>query len=112
MILDGPPDRLESAQYEIPSKVRLVFADGRTGVWSFHQLGLNMTNMKPASIKVAASGTCLKIRSRWGANVEIDAFSLRAMIDREYAGELEKAFVALRGPIKDLKTTGVHSGIV
>ncbi len=63
-ILQGPPDRLISARYEKPWKVRLDFADGRSGVWSFRQLGLYVANMKLTSITASASGTSMEVKSK------------------------------------------------
>jgi hypothetical protein len=98
-------DQLVSAEYEPRSKVRLAFADGLSGVWSFAQLELDMTNMKLATIKAGASGTSIEVKSKWGENVEIDSSSLRAMIDPAYDAELEAAFLRKRGPLEGLRAT-------
>jgi hypothetical protein len=99
------PDRLTAAQYERPSKVRLSFADGLSGVWSFQHLELEMSGMKVTTIKSSASGEFMEITSKWNEAVEIDAASLRAMIDPSYAAELEKAYLVIRGPIDELVVT-------
>jgi hypothetical protein len=104
---EGRKDHLISARYQPPSRIRLAFADGLTGIWSFRQLELKMTNMKPTTIRVTASGTAIEVISKSGERVEIDSSSLRAMIDSAYGAELEMAFVRIRGPIEDLNATSV-----
>lgn len=101
----GRPDLLVSARYERPSKVLLTFADGLSGTWSFQQLELDMVNMNAATITASASENSMEVRSRWNELVEIDASSLRAMVDPAYKAELDKAFIALRGPLEELIVT-------
>jgi hypothetical protein len=103
----GPKGHLISARYEPRSKIRLTFSDGLSGLWSFGQLELDMTNMKLSTIRVGASGTCIEVTSKWGECVDIDSSSLRAMIDPAFDAKLEAAFLRKRGPIEGLKATAV-----
>lgn len=64
-----------------------------------------MSGMKVTTIKSSASGEFMEITSKWNEAVEIDAASLRAMIDPSYAAELEKAYLVIRGPIDELVVT-------
>lgn len=99
------PDQLTEASPVGASRVFLRFADGRSGTWSFRQLELDMGDMKPATIKASTSGAFMEVRSKRNEKVKIDASSLRAAVDPVYNAELEKAFLAIRGPLEDLIAT-------
>ena len=100
-----PPEQLESAEYKHPSKVRLAFADGLSGVWTFRALELDMSGMKASTLRATASGLAIEVMSKHNKRVEIDAASLRSMIDPAYAAARERELLAIRGPIDDLVVT-------
>jgi hypothetical protein len=101
----GRPDHLQFAWYEHPFKVRLIFADGHSWIRSFQQLELDMSNMKPETIKASEAGTAMLAKSKRNEWVEIDASALRATVDPAYKAKLDEAFVALRGPLENLIVT-------
>lgn len=88
------PDVVFNARYVRPSRFFLRFADGYEGVWTFAQLGLDMSNMKPATIR-ATGGKKLVVKSKWGDDVELDCSSLRTLVDDDYAARLEARLDAL-----------------
>jgi hypothetical protein len=84
------PEQLIEARYVRPARLFLHFADGLEGTWTFRQLELDMSNMKVTTIKASASGTIVKVKSKWGENVLLDSSSLRVLIDPEYAEKIEQ----------------------
>lgn len=101
----APADHITHVRFVRPSRLFLRFADGLEGTWSFQELALDMTNMKLTSIKTSVPGTSITVKSKWNETVELDASALRAAVDPQYAAELEQAFLAIRGPLDNLKTT-------
>lgn len=97
------PDRVVEARYVRTSQLFLRFADGLEGTWTFKKLCLDMSNMKLTSIKASASGDAIDVKSKWGDDVELDASSLRVLIDPEYAAGLEKQIAALQIPTERLE---------
>jgi hypothetical protein len=104
-MLPANPDVLVSARHQPPSKVLLAFADGRSWTRSFEELELDMTGMKLKTIKASASGDCMEVTSKGNKLVQIDSSALRATVDPVYKDELDRALVALRGPLETLLVT-------
>ena len=96
------PDQVVEARFVPPAKMFIRFADGLGGTWSFHKLLLDMTSMEPSTIRVAALGTSVTVKSKWNDTVELDASALRAAIDPDYASEQKRAFLATIGPLESL----------
>ena len=82
-----------------PSRLFLRFADGFEETWTFTQLGLDMSNVKPTTVKATRAGTYLKVKSKWGEDVQLDSSSLRILVDPSYAAELEGKLNALASQI-------------
>lgn len=97
------PERVIEARYVRTSRLFLRFADGLEGTWSFRQLCLDMSNMKVTSIKASASGNCIRVKSKWGDDVELDTSSIRWLIDPEYAARLEAEIAAMQIPSERLE---------
>lgn len=93
------PEHLIEARYVRPAQLFLRFADGLEGTWTFRQLELDMSNMKVTTIKASASGTTVKVKSKWGESVLIDSSSLRVLIDPKYAAKIEKKLNGLASRI-------------
>ena len=97
-VLDAQPDRVLEARFVAPAQLFLRFADGFEGTWKFSKLRLNMSGMKLTTIKASASGA-VAVQSRWGDKVLLDAPSLRALVDPQYAVDIEISLNTLAGKI-------------
>jgi hypothetical protein len=67
-------------------------------------LELDPSQLQLGTIKADKSGSTILAKTKDGEVVRIDPSWLRALVDRDYAVALEKAFVALRGPLNKLAT--------
>ncbi len=94
-----PLDHVAEAHFVRPGRMRLRFADGLEGTWTFSQLGLNMSNMVATTIKASPSGNYVEVKSKWGEDVQLDSSSLRVMVDPKYAIEIENKLNILAGQI-------------
>src|SRR5687767_7664946 len=61
---NSQPEHLVVAQFVAPSSLSLKFADGLTGTWSFDELRLDMSGMKPETAK--ASGKSVEVQDEDG----------------------------------------------
>jgi len=95
----GLPDHIVEARFVRPSQMFIQFADGFSGTWTFAVLKLNMKYMKLNTIRAASSGTTVEVKSKWGDDVQLDASSLRILVDSSYAA----AFLTFRTPISRFK---------
>ena len=91
--------KVKEARYVHPSRMFLCFADGLQGIWTFDTLALDMSNVKPNSIKASENGKCVEVRNKWNEGVQLDTSSLRARIDPMYANELAIALDTLSSRI-------------
>jgi hypothetical protein len=87
--LTVPPDHVSAAHYVRPCRLFLRFKDGFNGTWTFEQLGLDMSNMKPTTVKASPSGSYIEVKSKWGDDVQLDGSSLRYRVDPKYAHEID-----------------------
>ena len=87
--MGGGFGKVTKPKFVAPSSIRLSFADGLEGTWTFAQLCLDMETMRPESIRATRAGASVKLRSRWNEIVEIDSSTLRAAIDSKYSEKLE-----------------------
>jgi hypothetical protein len=101
--------RLIRATFLPPSSIEVAFADGHSWTRSFEELELDMTSMKLKTIKASVSGDCMEVTSAGNKLVQIDSSALRATVDPAYKDKLDKALVALRGPLEDLIVTAPKS---
>jgi hypothetical protein len=90
-------------------RIELVFADNFSGRWPVAELEIDPTHLKLSSVRVAPSGTAIEVQSKSGEQLFIDSAVLRALVDPKYAEETEKAFLALRGPVDELRRFAVGS---
>jgi hypothetical protein len=95
-------DHLRSASYRHPGKLRLEFADGHKGEWLLNRFDIETSYLRLPTIQAADDGTALEVEMRHGEVVQIDAGSIRAAIDPDYAKRVREAIIAMRGPIQEI----------
>jgi len=97
------PDHVTEAGHIPPAQLFLRFADKFFGTWTFQELGLNMANMKPETVRPSASGTAVEITSLDGEDVQLDSSSLRYSVDPKYAAQMDAEVESLLIPSDKLE---------
>jgi hypothetical protein len=94
----APPDHLADARFVRPNRLHLHFDDGLEGTWTFPQLGINPTNLDFQTMRVVASGTALEVKDSKRQVFQLDAASVRAMVDTKYAASMADALSSVEIP--------------
>jgi hypothetical protein len=94
---------LVAAEYLSAATIRVSFADGNSFTLVIGDLELPTDKLRWETASAASTGEEMLVEASDGDVIPIDSASIRSLVDPEYARELERAFLKLRGPLAGLE---------
>ncbi len=110
MFFMGHKDHIKDVRVIAQSRLFIHFDDEFKGTWSWNALDIDVSNLQLGTITVGAQGAGLEAKTKLGDEVVIDGASLRAAVDPDFASDLEKAFLEVRGPLANIQTNARSLG--
>jgi hypothetical protein len=101
---------LQEARHESGDSIHVRFTNGREGIVSLTDLGLNAGELDMNSAVAAPDGAAVEIKSHHGDLFPIDVSILRALIDSRYSAALGQPFAP--HPNMDMLRALVKIGII
>lgn len=94
--MTGPRDVLRAARLEGKAALRLVFADNRSFLLPVGRIGMPVDRIKWNTAEPSHGGTSMTVTGIKNDPVPIDSGTLRYLVDKTYADEMDAALRAIQ----------------
>jgi hypothetical protein len=94
----GDSGVLQDARHESDDSVRIRFADGREGVVSLGSLGVDVNQLRLATVRPSQDGAALQVTDTHNNMVSVASSILRASLDEQHSDALATGLLSVFPP--------------